>query len=105
MPLEKVHPTRISKRVKLINSVVLGHVSVSWARADSLPSLPRRQAGCRGVRHPRANFDGGLVRLKTIDTRVTACFDGDGQPRKTPHQTRELVRQRVFRLAGYADCT
>jgi len=60
---------------------------------------------------PDASSDGGLVLLKAIDThlgltkRVTACLDDDRQPRKIRHQTLELVRQRVFGLAGgYADC-
>jgi len=36
---------------------------------------------------------------------VTACLDDDRQPGKIRHQTLELVRQRVFGLAGgYADC-
>src|SRR6059036_3471520 len=60
---------------------------------------------------PDASSDGGLVLLKAIDThlgltkRVTACLNDDRQPGKIRHQTLELVRQRVFGLAGgYADC-
>jgi hypothetical protein len=60
---------------------------------------------------PDASSDGGLVLLKGIDTqfgltkRLAACFDDGRQPAKVRPQTIELVRQRVFGLAGgYADC-
>jgi hypothetical protein len=60
---------------------------------------------------PDASSDGGLVLLKGIDSqlrlteRLAGCWDDDRQPAKVRHQTIELIRQRVFGLAGgYADC-
>src|SRR2546428_6557289 len=60
---------------------------------------------------PDASSDGGLVLLKAIDThlglteRVTGFWNDDRQPGKIRPQTLELVRQRLFGLAGgYADC-
>jgi Transposase DDE domain group 1 len=60
---------------------------------------------------PDASSDGGLILLKGIDThfglsrRLAACLTDDRQPAKIRHQTVELLRQRVFAIAGgYADC-
>jgi hypothetical protein len=60
---------------------------------------------------PDASSDGGLILLKGIDTqlgltkRLAACGDDERQPAKVRHQRIELIRQRVFGLAGgYADC-
>ena len=55
---------------------------------------------------PDASSDGGLVLLKRVDTqlgltkRLAACLDDDRQPAKVRHQTIELLRQRVFGIAG-----
>ena len=60
---------------------------------------------------PDASSDGGLVLLKGIDTqfgltkRLAACVDDARQAAKVQHETIELLRQRVFGIAGgYADC-
>ena len=60
---------------------------------------------------PDASSDGGLILLKSIDThlgltqRLAACLEDARQPGKVQHQTIELLRQRLFGLAGgYADC-
>ncbi len=60
---------------------------------------------------PDASSDGGLILLKSLDThfgltkQLAACFEDARQPGKVQHQTIELLRQRVFGLAGgYADC-
>jgi len=60
---------------------------------------------------PDASSDGGLVLLKGIDTqfgltkRLAACVDDARQSAKVQHETIELLRQRVFGIAGgYADC-
>src|SRR5438034_1591696 len=60
---------------------------------------------------PDASSDGGLILLKGIDThlgltkRLAACLADERQPAKVRHETIELIRQRVFGLAGgYADC-
>jgi hypothetical protein len=60
---------------------------------------------------PDASSDGGLILLRSLDTqlgltkRLAACVSDARQPGKVQHQTIELLRQRVFGLAGgYADC-
>lgn len=60
---------------------------------------------------PDASSDGGLVLLKGVDTqlgltkRLAACVDDGRQSAKVRHETIELLRQRVFGIAGgYADC-
>jgi len=60
---------------------------------------------------PHASSDGGAVLLKSLDTQwqltkqLASCLVDARQAGKVQHQTRELVRQRVFGLAcGYADC-
>ena len=60
---------------------------------------------------PDASSDGGLILLKSLDThfgltkRLATCFEDARQSGKIQHQTIELLRQRVFGLAGgYADC-
>jgi hypothetical protein len=60
---------------------------------------------------PDASSDGGLILLKGIDTQLgltkhlAACLDDGRQPAKVQHQTIELLRQRVFGIAGgYPDC-
>jgi hypothetical protein len=60
---------------------------------------------------PDASSDGGLILLKSLDThfgltkRLATCLEDARQPGKVQHQTIELLRQRVFGLAGgYADC-
>ncbi|RPH58942.1 MAG: IS1380 family transposase [Acidobacteria bacterium] len=60
---------------------------------------------------PHASSDGGAVLLKSLDTqlqltqRLAACLVDGRQPGKIHHETRELLRQRVFGIAcGYADC-
>src|SRR5947209_18246934 len=59
---------------------------------------------------PHASSDGGALLLKGIDIewgltrRLAACLEDDRQPGKVRHQTRELLRQRLFVLAcGYAE--
>src|SRR5918996_5402267 len=60
---------------------------------------------------PDVSSDGGLILLKSLDThfgltkRLATCFEDARQSGKFQHQTIELLRQRVFGLAGgYADC-
>jgi Transposase DDE domain group 1 len=72
---------------------------------------PKGKAVVAAFDIPDASSDGGLVLLKGIDTqlrlteRLAGCWDDDRQPAKVRHQTIELIRQRVFGLAGgYADC-
>ena len=72
---------------------------------------PKGQPVVAAFDMPDASSDGGLVLLKGIDTqlgltrRLGACVDDERQPAKVRHQTIELLRQRVFGIAGgYADC-
>lgn len=60
---------------------------------------------------PDSSADGGLILLRSVDTylgvtrRLAECLDDPRQPGKIRHQGLELIRQRVFGLAGgYADC-
>src|SRR5213593_4216900 len=60
---------------------------------------------------PHASSDGGAVLLKLVDDRlaltaqVTRALRDRRQPGKIAHSLGDLVRQRVFGLAGgYADC-
>ncbi len=72
---------------------------------------PKRKPLVAAFDIPDASSDGGLVLLKGIDTQLgltkhlAACLDDGRQPAKVRHQTIELLRQRVFAIAGgYADC-
>jgi hypothetical protein len=60
---------------------------------------------------PHSSSDGGAVLLKACDERlrlterIAACFRDERQPGKVKHTLHDLVRQRVFAIAGgYADC-
>src|SRR5947208_1491268 len=60
---------------------------------------------------PQASSDGGAILLKVVDDRLgltwrlASALRDRRQPGKVMHPLRDLLRQRVFRLAcGYADC-
>jgi hypothetical protein len=71
---------------------------------------PKRTPIVAAFDQPHASSDGGAILLKGIDTqfgvtkRLAACLADDRQPGKVRHQTLELLRRRLFGLAGgYAD--